>query len=172
VIITAVYSWASIALWKVTRDALHLDQRAWVSAQWQFVPAQQQGQWPGIRVPLLNTGKSPAYEAKWQVGPFQVKRYGEPPEIKLSGEPIGIGPIPPGTSTDGIISWDTDGIWLTEANFEERRQRHEALFVYGTVRYRDIFGGEHFSEFCSSIIRFTPSGKNEFILCPIHNNSN
>jgi hypothetical protein len=125
---------------QATIDNFHLDQRAWLAP---LVPISKVENGKAFfKVPFKNTGRTPAIDA--QAG---LKITNNPSLIPTTDpEPdkgSGKGLIPP----DGVETTSNIDYPLDEAHTKLVLQGTH-VYVFGTMRYKDIFGQKHWTQYC------------------------
>jgi hypothetical protein len=157
-----------------TIDNFHLDQRAWVgvtqfgssSATQNDAPYIEAGKEVRFIARFTNSGKTPAKTTRTDIA-FQFL----PKGVQLS--PTLKEPNPPITASTFIVQpgathfLQTLPTVFSAPQIVAATQGQLVLYVYGTIRYQDVFGKEHSTEFCAFI---TPSLKS-FDGCPSYNDS-
>ncbi|HWC61305.1 MAG TPA: hypothetical protein VHC44_16545 [Verrucomicrobiae bacterium] len=128
---------------KDIRDAQRLDERAWVVASdYEPVPS---GDLVYFKVFLKNSGKTPAVNC-FGIG-YSTNDITNIPEndIKPTKEP-NAGLLAPGaTEAISIGMFPKQQIWDVKTN-------GGTLYLAGTIWYDDIFGSNHWSQFCVQVI--------------------
>jgi hypothetical protein len=186
---TALLFVASMLQWFATRDAIEdthksfqIGTRAWVTVKKADVqPAKadapdheiiQEGEGikgskaPVVSVTLTNTGHSPALEVKTQV------------EITVKDKLMGDEYVLPTISENqfdsvSVLAPDSQSVfgraYLFGGNdLDEVTKGRKFLTIYGVSRYRDIFGFQHETKFCS----FYDSSIEKMTSCPQFNSAN
>jgi len=156
-----VYAIVTFRQWQDIRNNFLVDQRAWVSPVHLLLTTDPAEAFPGIvnpnagivvlRILLQNTGKTPAIE--YRVQPDVLVSDHVPPCIKEIKPETMKGILPP-NATATTFNYEI----TFRISTEEIRQYHVRkgnLYVSGLVRYKDIFGKDHWTQFC----RFRHSGE-------------
>lgn len=160
------------------------DQRAWVGLENVQLSTYKVGQPIKATVHLMNTGKSPALGVTYSGNVKELESGEFPPlasdiappalsSIASIGTPIGI--IPPQGSYE--IQVDTPSL-LSDYSKEQIDHHTHVLWVWGTVRYHDIFGEIHQTQYCAATLHLASANDapNEGMLmnsCPSsHNDMN
>ena len=138
-----------IVYWKqlgTTRTA----ERAWVVADAPVYTPRPQDHLVELSWALMNNGRTPAWVTELGSGGKIVKGGEELPE----NPPYTIaGPFP----RDGTVLTPNGriarGLTLSEAQMAQLDRGQGILYVFGIVKYKDIFGGKHQTRYC---YRFKP----------------
>jgi hypothetical protein len=146
------------------RTNRHLDERAWVLAtSVKDIMALDYYNAYTVDVSFKNTGKTPAINVKsfcnWAAKEAEIPK------------------------TDDIIkAWENEALCAPNSGGEiqplipipktilDHAYSGAPIFIYGTIRYDDIFTNSHLSQFCYKIISHdVDSGRFEYTGCDIHN---
>ena len=122
-----------------------LDQRAWVGAIAISKPELAVRKDFSASIEVANTGKTPAVKFS-SLAQFQWVGNGAhlSPFYMVSGIPGSVSVVQPGMHA----SINTPQIPITEAQFEAIKEGKLRLYVYGILKYEDIFGKPHMNKFC------------------------
>jgi cbb3-type cytochrome oxidase subunit 3 len=127
----------------------------------------------GARVLIANVGHTPAYHMK-VLGMMRTGDYPPPDTIELP-YPLEHEPQKESTLTPGSIPYSMEPktdtpveASMIEAVKEGKRKR---IYVWGTITYQDVFGKDHFTNYC-----YMFGGelwkRNDFEICPHQNDAN
>jgi hypothetical protein len=102
------------------------------------------GEWQKISVTIINTGKTPAFNLKVEQG--WVFQEAEPTDLNMQqrGPASGIATVIPGV--DNLIEFYIPN--LTEEDVSAITNFKKLITVYGKIKYDDIFGKPHWTNFC------------------------
>jgi hypothetical protein len=143
--VTAIYAYFSYLQWVVLHNSMKLDQRAWVGVS--GVTANVKNDEPAtFSIKIKNTGKTPANNVTGICRFEIVPQNGFPDFTKLrslSGETKNI--IPP--LHDVTLTFDT-GFCITNDVINQVTNGMMQTYIYGVIRYHDIFGYRHWTTFC------------------------
>jgi hypothetical protein len=141
---TAFYAVIAYDQWQTQINAMKVDQRAWVTVS-DVIPTRQKDGSSIIRVTFKNTGKTPATDFTIRAVRDPIARRGTPsaPEGNLPG----IGIIAPEGTYHSNMTVARDYDW-----------KINDLFIHGTVGYKSVFKGTHWTRFCYHAI-MTSDGK-------------
>jgi hypothetical protein len=147
-----------------TRDFFMQDQRAWLGVDAEHIPKiVPRGKDHILTIPFRNTGKTPALRQviciKSGRGLDEVKSCDSEPSPLDSR-----GVIMPGSQFVGSISIE-NSVMEQLTNYKNPDNGITNLVVFGKVRYEDIFGYHHWTQFCL-YVQPTPG---QYILCPKYN---
>jgi hypothetical protein len=160
------------------RQALAVDQRAWVGAKSFVIMNQPLEANKPIQIGLdyWNFGKTPALDVSGYVQPnfvtseskLDFSKWGEPLEAQRSV-------MFPGSSNHLLITVPQDlpgyppvsgSQGIPEPVFSELANGKSFIYIYGNLGYEDVFGVHHWTHFC---LRYSfPS--NGFVYCDTFNN--
>lgn len=146
--------------------ALEIDERAWVSADSWGKVVFEPGKDFQTEITFRNTGKSPAKNVQiWSH--LRPIAKGDVPNFDVAeGPPGSQGLMPPkGEFHRPIFGAVTGRSGLSAGGFNSIASGAETVFVFGIVRYEDVFGFKHWATFCS---RFEPLSR-QFEICETHN---
>lgn len=130
-----------------TVNQFRLDQRAWVGTADPPIIVFQQGQLLSIKIPIKNTGKTPALDLTTVLAtrgrlPKQIADFNDMPR------PTGHGILQPG----GTVYLVSDAVTpLTKENFDALRFGNVIEWAYGRITYNDIFGCPHWTTFAQTL---------------------
>lgn len=152
-----------------TREALMLDQRAWVGIQNVRMLTFEVGKPIVAIVVFINTGKTPAIEAKaftlllsggrlTDIGSFDFEQ--ESKNIKISQS---VTHVQPGNVIEVPVTSSTS---MEEAEFVSIKSGRTVLYVFGKLTYSDVFDRKHTSWVCA---HYVPSN-NSFPNCEKYKN--
>ena len=144
VAIAAIWSaWSFQKQLTESSKAFTVDERAWVAPITTDLRSEAAQNGPGtiFVVPFSNTGRTPALKVHaW------INRTKAPQQI-TDTDPItdkeGI-LLPP----QGVGNTSTADIPILAGDVDMIKNNGLMLFVYGTIAYRDIFGKDHWTQFC------------------------
>lgn len=176
-IVKEIFEWsaivAAIGLMVITylqlkdsQETRILDERAWVSAGNVNDEVSEKKDSISFSVTLRNYGKTPALNLRsyiaWRINENEIPN-DVPPKDALPQE--GQGMLAPDAPCD-LITPPIPGIYAIPIN------DGKPIFVFGTVSYEDIFGHEHWMQFCDEIT-VNPLNKGLLTITPIriHNSS-
>lgn len=135
-------------------DEFKLEQRAWVAAT-AFAgtpPAPTIGQPLEVRTTIKNSGKTPARNVVIR-SVFEPLERGKVPTFDYSGDAVfPLGAMQPEKEHfSRIVITRKDGspvIPMNQATFNALRSGAVVIWAHGRVEYEDIFGDEHWAEWC------------------------
>jgi len=144
-VITFGLVWTAIRQEHTTRAQL----RAYVSATPNFVTSFDETHWTSARYTIQNIGPTPAFGmqhlGKVAALPQNLPAHFELPEIRSTyTEPL---VLFPGMQVIG----NSAGTLFTSDELAGIRNKSLKIYIYGTVKYRDTFGREHLTTFCSDL---------------------
>lgn len=129
-----------------------------------------------LTMALENSGETPALRVTHQINTNKALGYQElPQDFDFPDYPLNRGayanslPVP-GTFMLGphqTVTGGTLDIPLSVLKQVDTGKNH--VFVWGWVTYRDIFGGDHKTEFCKQIVDWEPDGNFTWEDYPQHN---
>lgn len=138
---------------EATQKAMRLDQRAWVGpvavSQFELKAGEII---PTIVVTVRNSGKTPAL-AMTSITTMQFVNPGQSfhPTLGKTATPQAIDVIQPNGELQLPSSLGMTK--LNDAAIDRLRAGASILYVYGEVKYRDVFDAEHVSRFCMFVSR-------------------
>jgi hypothetical protein len=130
-------------LWSVNEKQLRTMQRSHIAVEPDGVRPLHPQPFAIGRIKIRNVGGVPARKVRWFVhqGIAGAMQKDFPIEEKESGQS---NVLPPGVAMD----FSQNNTQLSAADAKEVRDNVRAYFVWGIVRYTDVFGGERFTKFC------------------------
>jgi hypothetical protein len=153
----------------LAESATRIENRAWVGAISATPPQIEIGKAPQMGVVITNTGSTPALDvaARLTMAPGY---NGTPPDFVHVGSSNGATSVvlQPGMTMTFPVS---SGIFVTpeqHAMLTGVATKTAVYYMFGTIRYRDVFGADHSTDFCFFLQRDlkTVSG------CPFYNSAN
>lgn len=146
---------------KTTTDNFHLDQRAWLGASDYTYTITESGPITSTAI-VLNTGKSPARDilcritgvTKLKTDVLQDSDIVYPPDLPILKQ----GTIFPNqhfplTAGGPPMESEKQKVW-----FENVQSGKWTQYFFGKVRYKDTFGRDHWTHFCTQFVPATKSG--------------
>lgn len=136
-------------------DEMRKEQRPWIKVIFDSDPLKALGAVGGV-AHLVNKGKTPAKGIAADMLIERIKN-GEQPKLDYSVSHVQFsqGSLFPDESADvhvrrlrNISSDTADSDLLTESEFDDFRHNRIFFIVYGTIRYTDFFGIDHWTKFC------------------------
>jgi hypothetical protein len=145
------------------REALRLERRAWVGADQALKPVIQAGQPVSVAVQFVNVGQSPGLriESINRLDPVQVGEVFTPTFPDLGRRPSSPTLLPGMRTTANVVSSWT----VTDARLSAIKNGQLTVYLYGRIRYRDIFDQPRESGYCMFVTR----DLNGFQFCDDHN---
>jgi cell division protein FtsL len=140
---------------QATRDAMRLDQRAWVSAEPATGVPTNEGSYT-IQFPIKNTGKTPATN----VAVYFMGRFFKPDEkltYKFTGLPLPSGYLSPNSPRAFAYSGEPGTV-------DVAAHKGEIFVVYGAITYEDVFSVKHWITYC-----FDAPKADKYTYCYEHN---
>jgi len=174
IVAAAVVGYAIITCcqWRDIRRNFTVDQRAWLGVGEVAVDTNIREGMPLKFYPILmNSGKTPALHVMqrggWSLVPLTDSPTTEAAlELEINRHPDFLqGVIQPGAKRN---LWDCGEKPLTKQQEEGLRNGSMILRVFAKITYRDIFGEEHLTKFCST---FDPHTM-QFGPCPFYQDAN
>jgi hypothetical protein len=144
-----------------------IDERAWVGIS-HFVIDKHADDWSNLNytATFQNSGKTPAVKLSVR-GDFLVVGFWDlpypPPYRKLEKLAMSHGEVGPGTTgtIPGYI------VAKDPSESAEIAALHKFYYVYGTIKYSDIFGGQHWTHYCYRV----PAAGYPASLCEYYNDT-
>ncbi len=138
--------------YKLQTDALHIDQRAWVSEAGVTGKAKE-GEPFAVRIVIRNTGKTFAKNFTSIVA-FKMKQIADPdPDFEaVIGESTSslnsLALVAPNGGFDQLLDIPQDGHKLTDTDIETLKNPTIIVLIFGKIFYEDIFRCQHWTTFC------------------------
>lgn len=153
-----------------TIENSHLEQRAWIGPTL-VLPAEyteggkkiyiKEGHPINCGVVITNSGKTPALNVQHSIAVQALKR-GEKPLLKETTGQRDISVLQPGTT---LTIHYPPIIGVSKANVAALSSGQDILFMYGIIRYDDIFKKTHLTKFCMYLAPDLAT----FSSCPYYN---
>jgi hypothetical protein len=145
-------------MWRDSHHGFRTDERAWVS-----VPAPASYPLNGASIPvvtqIVNSGKTPARDVEWDVvatvlnkgeeptlGDFSV---GHPHNHVIAGAAFPNAPLPLALPVVHYGPNNAEQIVPDETLRQDIANGNRYIIFYGRVTYYDVFGEQHWTQFCS-----------------------
>jgi hypothetical protein len=147
------------------RETREVENRAYVSVKTaSLVTELKPGEPATVTIDYVNKGDTPALKAGAHVEmDFLAKRVSEPLPDNSATTMVSSGVI----HTDGVVGSDLSIPPVSEEVFTQFMEGRLLLYVWGTVRYEDVFGKTHKTQFC--FLR-RPTGAGKLLdACPTNN---
>jgi hypothetical protein len=148
-------------------DAARTEQRAWVGIEDVKVTETSEGSPIGVTVWVRNTGKTPALNLK---NVTIIGRAYPPDELsdtdfRLVDDGVDFARMP-GTLMPGApVSVPVHTVYpMTAQRLDDIKSGREVLYVWGTIRYEDVFKRTHSTKFCVFAVPNVDLGKQGFTL--------
>jgi hypothetical protein len=141
---------ALVATWSLMRRSTRQQMRAYVSGWPEFISSFDESHWPLARYALKNVGQTPAHDLVHR-SEIAVFLYPLPADFKLPAftgrrsAPIVLFPNVP------ILGNVSRGRYFTADELTGIRDRAMRVYIFGEIRYRDVFRRRHRSTFCASV---------------------
>jgi len=154
---------------KVSKDALKLEERAWLGVTGITLSRYQPGKTIEGSATYFNSGKTPAVKVTTDIEilidmPNKVPTF--PYDWMLDWK--GHQPVTPNSSQ--WLKRELPRLLLTEQIKDELNRHYRLIWVYGVLRYEDIFGETHRTEFCGYSVGIDSITENvQLAFCPDHN---
>jgi hypothetical protein len=141
-------------------DEMRKDQRPWVSVSFSYNVDLHANTPISVILSIVNKGKTPARAIKGDVAIDLVKN-GEEPQLNY--------PLPHARFTTGLIfpgdpyNMPIEGNVVTQREFDDSQNGRLFFVAYANVSYKDFFGIEHWTKYCTAIVSKTANsftGKN------------
>lgn len=153
---------------KTTQESMRLDQRAWVTSVGVSLEAVQIGKPLACHVFIVNSGKT---VAKQVTVLFHLQFFPEPinpahlehytPNTNLLETSVGV--LSPNSRYDNKYATAEPTTAINKNDIESEWY----TYVWGDIRYRDIFNREHLTQMCN----FRKGTEGDFVQCPFHNDA-
>lgn len=140
----------SQATLKATQDSTQLEQRAWLGLQMVQLTQFQAGKNIAATAEFLNTGKSPALAIQTSFGLTQLPINQKPPflyDFQIANWTTGYPVAPQGRMQLYVTELGNRKVLSDEDKGRIERQQL-IVWVWGTIRYKDIFGNTHNTRYC------------------------
>jgi len=131
---------------KVVQKTMRLEQRAWVAVETLDDAGFEPGKPYRVTITFKNTGRTPASEIESDVESEPVPK-GEPVRFIYTEKPVKGGLISPNSVARRDL-FATHGNPLDAFDFADFELGNRTEYVYGFLRYRDIFRDKHWLTFC------------------------
>jgi hypothetical protein len=130
-------------LWRASEKQLRTTQRSYIAVEPDGVRPLHPQPFAIGRIKIRNVGGVPARKVRWFVhqGTAGAMHKDFPIEEKESGQS---NVLPPGVAMD----FSQNNTQLSATDAKEVRDNTRAYYVWGIVRYTDVFGGDRFTKFC------------------------
>ena len=154
-----IYGAITSALWVTTREGIHSGQRAYLTVEkLKLEEPPTIGKSIHVRFDVHNTGQTPARNVS--VSSLADIYAGDPPPASMLPQPTQTSDIGAGQSghqnsvrvnplQPDQVTAITKEIFTMNGNAFTMEVRGTRLFLYGLIRYTDVFGGEDETEFCA-----------------------
>lgn len=149
---------AAVIALNATIESSHLEQRAWLAPSLWETKRNENGL-IYFNIAYKNTGKTPAVVVVAIL--TATSNLGDIP--KFDTKPLQRGDL---VAPDTSVHITTEHRLLTEKELAANIAG-DPLYLYGTIWYNDIFGRQHWTQFCTSTMRKLV----DFSPCPTHNRS-
>ncbi len=137
-----------------------IDQRAWMSIKIEdFTPSPMESTPIGCTLHFSNTGKTPAKQVQVYVRMVMVPN-GHSPDFEYAERPIMVGSsgielpgLPENTVRVNIPtkvpgSHYTEDLRLSKTDVDDLNQGRSYIATFGRIQYLDVFGTQHWIQFC------------------------
>jgi hypothetical protein len=130
-------------------DEMRKDARPWISISFSTNGNLQANTQISSMLSIVNKGKTPARAIRADVA-IDVVKNGEEPKLDY--------PLPHGRFTTGLIfpgdpySTPIEGNLVTQPEFNDFQNGKLFFVAYANVSYKDFFGIEHWTKYCTAIV--------------------
>ena len=152
--------YAGLSLWQLSvlrgqlnhmEEASHLDHRAWIGLANGFHGGIKAGLKLECELRFVNTGRTPAinvsskYYILYRPQNFDIDSFDKSKLLKIPGPSPSQGTLSPGAIATVLAN---SGATLSEAEASQLISGTLAAYIFGYVRYKDVFGTSHETEYC------------------------
>ncbi|MHB8526705.1 MAG: hypothetical protein ACYDD2_11180 [Candidatus Acidiferrales bacterium] len=142
---------------RAAQGEMRLEQRAWVGPE-KFEILGNADDWSSVTVGLTikNTGLTPAIRMSVFMWPMITDRPfpHTPPEPEVSDPFTGYGPLLPNSTQGGVWEFPLDKTKNSPYGSPAVARGDSFLYIYGKIKYYDVFDRQHTTHFCGMMQRF------------------
>lgn len=165
----------SVKIAKESRELSRLDQRAWISA-WKITGKLELNKPMTVQIGMKNSGKTFARKVEsainWQWADSEVAAP-DFEEVERQFNSLSKSQLLMPPNGEYVTGLDVrHGEKFAQKDIDEILTGKKIVLVYGKIKYQDVFGCDHWTEFCTRYSAVASEPINDsFVFCESHNDA-